>query len=406
MNAPTKSFVFYTSVPLVELTGHARFLERKAVYEDALAGVSYSFEEARSKQDTAAIGVATSRETTPAPSRRTGGCPGRRGEDDGVGDRLAPVELVTRLGRLRQDPWGFGVDGLVRPADELPELCERLVDPAAVELLDHLALGTHALMRLDGERERRHRQRLVVDDPAAETARDVTLRMFQLAGSTAIYDDHPLQRRLQCQRRTASRGAVMHDDRLLGRVHRHFTERAGLHFLFGHQPAAAEALGVADHLVQKYLGVTNIFWLGHGIAGDDTHGHVDDLCRFVDPRTVVLIREKNAKDINYRPLEENWERIGDLRLEDGSKPEVVALPMPSPLVFDGRRLPASYAYFYVANAAVLVPTFNDPMDRVALGILGELFRDRPVVGIHAVDLVWGLGTLHCLSQQEPRLPVG
>jgi agmatine deiminase len=115
----------------------------------------------------------------------------------------------------------------------------------------------------------------------------------------------------------------------------------------------------------------------------------------------VLIRESNSKDINYRPLSENWERIGDLRLEDGGKPEVVSLPMPSPLYFDGERLPASYANFYTSNAAVIVPTFNDVNDRVALGILGELFRDRPVVGIHAVDLVLGFGSLHCLTQQEP-----
>ena len=153
--------------------------------------------------------------------------------------------------------------------------------------------------------------------------------------------------------------------------------------------------------LKAYLGVTNIFWLGGGIVGDDTHGHVDDLCRFVNPSTVVLIREDNPKDINYRPLEENWERIQDLRLEDGSKPEVVALPMPGPLLFDGDRLPASYANFYISNAAVLVPTFNDPNDRIALGILGELFKDRPVAGIHAVDLVLGFGTLHCLTQQQP-----
>jgi agmatine deiminase len=153
--------------------------------------------------------------------------------------------------------------------------------------------------------------------------------------------------------------------------------------------------------LRDFLGVTNVFWLGAGVAGDDTHGHVDDICRFVDARTVVLIREANPKDENYRPLEENWERIRDLRLEDGSKPTVVALPTPAPLWFDGGRLPASYANFYICNAAVLVPTFNDPNDRVALGILGELFPDRPVVGIHAVDLVLGFGTLHCLTQQQP-----
>jgi agmatine deiminase len=153
--------------------------------------------------------------------------------------------------------------------------------------------------------------------------------------------------------------------------------------------------------LKDYLGVTNIFWLGRGLAGDDTHGHVDDLCRFVNPRTLVLVREKNPRDVNYRPLAENWERIRDLRLEDGSQPEVIALPLPAPLYFNGTRLPASYANFYIANAAVLVPTFNDPNDRVALGILSELFTDRPVVGIHAVDLVWGLGAVHCLTQQQP-----
>ncbi len=156
-----------------------------------------------------------------------------------------------------------------------------------------------------------------------------------------------------------------------------------------------------DSALKNYLGVTNVFWLGGGPVGDDTHGHIDDICRFVNRRTVVLIKEPNRKDANYHTLAENWERIRDLRLEDGSKPEVVPLPMSAPLFFNGMRLPASYANFYIANAAVLVPTFNDPNDREALGTLGELFRDRPVIGIHAVDLVLGFGTLHCLTQQQP-----
>jgi len=152
---------------------------------------------------------------------------------------------------------------------------------------------------------------------------------------------------------------------------------------------------------KKYLGVKNVFWLRKGTAGDDTHGHVDDVCRFVNRKTLVLIREKNRRDVNYRPLAENRERIRDLRLEDNSRPEIVPLPMPAPLYFNGHRLPASYANFYIANACVIVPTFNDPNDRVALGMLGELFKDRPVVGIHAVDLVLGSGSLHCLTQQQP-----
>jgi agmatine deiminase len=155
-----------------------------------------------------------------------------------------------------------------------------------------------------------------------------------------------------------------------------------------------------DACFKKYLGVTNVLWLVAGPVGDDTHGHIDDICRFVNPKTLVLIKETNKKDENYKPLSENWERVESFRLEDGSKPEVVALPMPAPVYFDGYRLPASYANFYIANAAVIVPTFNDPNDRVALGILGELF-DRPVIGIHAVDLVLGFGTLHCLTQQQP-----
>jgi len=156
-----------------------------------------------------------------------------------------------------------------------------------------------------------------------------------------------------------------------------------------------------EQTLKRYLGVTNVLWLAAGPVGDDTHGHIDDICRFVNPKTLVLIKEKNRKDPNYRPLSENWDRVRDLRLEEGSRPQVVALPMPAPLYFNGWRLPASYANFYIANSAVIVPTFNDPNDRIALGILGELFTDRPVIGIHAVDLVLGFGTLHCLTQQQP-----
>jgi agmatine deiminase len=149
------------------------------------------------------------------------------------------------------------------------------------------------------------------------------------------------------------------------------------------------------------LGASNVIWLGKGIAGDDTHGHVDDLARFVSADTIVLCSEKDSADPNYRLLEENRERLQGARLESGSRPVVVPLPMPAPVVFAGQRLPASYANFYFSNAAVLVPTFNDPNDRRALGVLAELIPDRPVIGIHAVDLVWGLGTLHCLTQQMP-----
>lgn len=153
----------------------------------------------------------------------------------------------------------------------------------------------------------------------------------------------------------------------------------------------------------KYLGATKTLWLGDGIVGDDTHGHVDDLARFTDPRTVAIVAEKNEADDNYVRLRENRERLAGMTDAAGKKLTVVELPMPASLVFRGQRLPASYANFYIANGVVLVPTFNDPADRVALGTLADLFPGRDVIGIHAVDLVWGLGTLHCLTQQEPEI---
>lgn len=156
-----------------------------------------------------------------------------------------------------------------------------------------------------------------------------------------------------------------------------------------------------QRLFAAALGARNALWLGKGIAGDDTHGHVDDLARFVDPRTVVLCVEDDPADDNYRPLHENRERLQSARLEDGSRPEIVPLPMPDPVWFAGRRLPASYANFYLCNAAVLVPVFDDPQDRIALGIFADLFKDRAVIGIGCRDFVWGLGTLHCCTQQEP-----
>ncbi len=154
-------------------------------------------------------------------------------------------------------------------------------------------------------------------------------------------------------------------------------------------------------IFKKYFGISNVIWLGKGIAGDDTHGHVDDLCRFVKEDTVVLVSEENPSDENYNLLNQNKERIQNIYMPNGSKLNVVPMPMPSPQVYKHQRLPASYANFYISNYAVLVPTFNDPNDRIALGILSELFPDRKVIGIHSVDLVWGLGTLHCLTKEQP-----
>ena len=159
-----------------------------------------------------------------------------------------------------------------------------------------------------------------------------------------------------------------------------------------------------ERVFADYLGIRHVIWLGRGIDGDDTHGHVDDLARFVDPQTVVTVLEPRSDDPNHEPLQENHRRLQSAVDQDGKSLRVVTLPMPAPVLFDGQRLPASYANFYIANGLVLVPTFNDPVDRVALNTLADLFPDRQVVGIHCLDLVLGLGTLHCLSQQQPQSP--
>jgi agmatine deiminase len=159
--------------------------------------------------------------------------------------------------------------------------------------------------------------------------------------------------------------------------------------------------GLSEAVLRDYLGVEKVIWLGRGIAGDDTGGHIDDFARFVAPGKVVIAVETGRKDLNYRVLGEARERLNAARDARGRKLEVIPLPMPAPVVFDGQRLPASYANFYVGNAAVLVPTFNDASDRIALGILTELFPDRAVRGIHSTDFVLGLGTIHCSTQQEP-----
>ncbi len=156
-----------------------------------------------------------------------------------------------------------------------------------------------------------------------------------------------------------------------------------------------------EQIFREYLGARHTLWLRNGIAGDDTHGHVDDLARFTDPHTVVIASESDPADANYEPLKENLALLREMRDQDGNPLRIETLPMPQPVFFDGQRLPASYANFYIANALVLVPTFNDPNDRVALNKLAELFPEREIVGIAATDLVLGLGTLHCMTQQQP-----
>jgi agmatine deiminase len=156
-----------------------------------------------------------------------------------------------------------------------------------------------------------------------------------------------------------------------------------------------------ERVFHDYLGIDQVLWLDRGIVGDDTHGHIDDIARFAGAETIVACVEPNASDPNHAPLAENLDRLKAARTLDGKQFDLVELPMPRPVKFDGQRLPASYANFYIANELVLVPTFHDPNDRVALNILAEVFPGREVIGIHAVDLVWGLGTLHCMTQQQP-----
>jgi len=158
-----------------------------------------------------------------------------------------------------------------------------------------------------------------------------------------------------------------------------------------------------EEYLYSFYGVTNILWLGDGIVGDDTDGHIDDLTRFVNEDTVVTVVEHNKKDENYEPLQENLKTLGKLRLENGKQMNVVELPMPAEIVYEDMRLPASYANFYISNKYVVVPTFRDKNDDKALQILQQCFTDRKVVGLDSTDIIWGLGSFHCLSQQEPSL---
>src|SRR5258706_1886563 len=158
-----------------------------------------------------------------------------------------------------------------------------------------------------------------------------------------------------------------------------------------------------ENYLSNYYGVENILWLGDGIVGDDTDGHIDDITRFVDEEIVVTVIEENKNDENYRPLKENLESLGKMRLENGQSFRIVELPMPAPVIYQNQRLPASYANFYISNKYVVTPTFRDKNDDQALMVLQKCFPDRKVVGLDSTDIIWGLGSFHCLSQQEPGI---
>ncbi|ABG58113.1 agmatine deiminase family protein [Cytophaga hutchinsonii] len=156
-----------------------------------------------------------------------------------------------------------------------------------------------------------------------------------------------------------------------------------------------------EEYLEDYYGVEHILWLGEGIVGDDTDGHIDDITRFVNEDTVVTVVEENKSDDNYFLLKDNLKDLHKMRLENGKQLNVIELPMPSAVIYDDQRLPASYANFYISNNHVVVPTFRDKNDEVALEILQQLFTDRKVTGLDSTDIIWGLGSFHCLSQQEP-----
>ena len=157
-----------------------------------------------------------------------------------------------------------------------------------------------------------------------------------------------------------------------------------------------------EQRLKAYLGVTNILWLGDGIEGDDTDGHIDDLTRFVNRHTVLTVVEPNVDDPNHLPLSQNLAALAGLRLEDGSPLQVIELPMPARIDREDIRLPASYANFYIANSVVLLPVFNDPADAVAISILEKAFPSRRIVAIDCREIIWGLGAFHCLTQQQPK----
>jgi agmatine deiminase len=156
-----------------------------------------------------------------------------------------------------------------------------------------------------------------------------------------------------------------------------------------------------ERYLRDYLAVRHILWLEEGIVGDDTDGHIDELARFVSPTTVVAAVEENCDDENYQALRKNYERLKQSTDAEGRPLEVIALPMPRPLYHDGQRMPASYANFYIANGVVIVPQYDDPADQEVVELLQRLFPDRRVLGLRAVDLAWGLGAFHCITQQQP-----
>jgi len=171
--------------------------------------------------------------------------------------------------------------------------------------------------------------------------------------------------------------------------------------LFNQNRNPGMSRGDVENYLRDYLVAKKVIWLGSGIAGDDTDGHIDELARFVAPGVVVAAVEDNVNDDNFAPLKDNYHRLSRAIDAAGRRLEIVRIPMPSPIFYDDQRLPASYMNFYIANGLVVVPTFDDPADQFALDTLGKLFPGREVRGLNAIDMAWGLGAFHCITQQQP-----
>ena len=228
----------------------------------------------------------------------------------------------------------------------------------------------------------------------------------------AKYDNYEFDAKLGARMAKAAGARVVHpmagDDRVVleggsidvnGRGTLLTTEECLLSTVQQRNPSMDRA--AYEQMFADYFGIQSVIWLDSGITGDDTHGHVDDITRFVAPNRVVTMVEPNEQSENYAPLYANLGRLKAARTTDGQKLEIVEIPLPRPVIFEGRQLPASYANFYIANGAVLVPVFNDPNDRVALNTLAEVFPTREIVPIYSGDLIWGFGALHCMTQQQP-----
>jgi len=331
-----------------------------------------------------------------------------------------PHELTDWPGKFSPIPWAFAE--IVRHLSQVERVFllveDRTAEARARQALEKSGAIVEAVTFFHTPTDRGWMRDsgpigVVATQGQIETARDLLLLNFEFNG-WAKYDDYKKDARVvPYVNRRLKRGVVLpeHKKRRVvleggaidvnGCGSMLTTEECLLSEVQSRNPG----FGKYDYaqIFKKYFGVTNVLWLKRGIAGDDTHGHIDDLARFVDAKTVVAVVEQDSASANYEPLQENLALLRGMRDQSGELFRVETLPMPKPVYFAGQLLPASYANFYIANKMVLVPVFNDPADRVALTTLAGVFPDREIVPIYSRDLVLGLGTIHCMTQQFPRI---